>query len=322
MVVPAGDRQKLDVAEQVRSVDPCGFFDQARISTYGQISTLGPSMSSIGSCEVGFLQADEGRRYYLSHVIVDMDSYPPNDDDPSKQIAGETVTIDGVRSSDGDCAYKVPLRFPVSAAESSQNPDIIEVPTLSYASVRAALITPAALGCELVENTVTNMVTMFRENRIPRREALVDVPLPQRSPCELMQHLPSKYTVDKFDAETQPYDCKFFLKSGSEIFGNDLVSVGFRLHDADRAMATFGSFESAQIAGKPVLIDRNTAVGEPQCAIRFPAGAVVDGYRPGTPATESTKSAARSQPMVALRAQCRVTDDLAPIAMELFGANK
>ncbi|MGY2116590.1 hypothetical protein ACW9HR_22020 [Nocardia gipuzkoensis] len=321
MTVPTADRQKLDLAEQLRSVDPCAFFDQEKVSTgYGQISTLGPE-SRLGTCQVGLLQFN--RKQVLSSVSIDMSSYPPTDDEVTKQIAGETVTVDRVRNSYGDCAYKVPMRFPSRATAAATVPDIVEVPPLAYATVSSAGFTPDALGCQLVEETVANIVTAFRESRIPRRDhALVDVPLTRRSPCEVMQHLPPGLTVAKLDAETAPYDCRFQLKKpGASQYITDLVSVGFTLSSADRAMKPFAAFVPAQVGGKPVLIDRNTKVGEPICSVRFPAGPVIDTYRPGAPATQSTKNAARWQAIVSLQGPCRVTDAATPAAMDLFGAN-
>lgn len=320
--VPAGDRQKLDLAEQIRSVDPCGFFDQEKISAgYGQISTLGPD-ARISTCEVGLLQFN--RKQVLSHVTIDMASYPPTNDEVNKQIAGETVTVDGVRNSYGNCAYKVPLRFPaVRAASGAAVPDIVEVPTVAYATVSSAGFTPDTLGCQLVEETVTNIVTAFRDNKLPRRDnTQIDVPLTRRSPCELMQHLPAGLTVAKLDAEAEPYECRFQLrKPGGSQYLTDMISVGFRLNSADTAMKPSSTFAAAQVSGKPVLIDRDTAVGEPRCSVWFAAGAVVDTYRPGAPATASTKNAARWQPMVSLQAPCRVTDAVTPAALTLFGAN-
>ncbi|MEU2042677.1 hypothetical protein [Nocardia niwae] len=319
--VPAGDRQKLDLAEQIRSVDPCGFFDQNRISAvYGQISTLGPD-ARISTCEVGVLQFN--RKQVPSRVTIDMASYPPTDDEGNKQIAGETVTIDGVRTSHGNCAYKVPMRFPVRPTGGAAAPDIVEVPTVAYVTVSSAGFTPDTLGCQLVEETVTNIVTAFRDNKIPRRtNTQVDVPLTRRSPCELMQHLPAGLIVEKLEAETEPYECRFQLrKPGKSQYFTDMVSAGFKMVSADTAMKPFSTFVAAQVDGKPVLIDRDTAVGEPRCSVWFAAGPVVDTYRPGAPATASTKNAARWQPIVTLLGPCRVTDTVTPAALKLFGAN-
>lgn len=319
--VPPGDRQKLDVAERIRSVDPCGFFDQERISAgYGQIITLGPA-SRISTCEVGLLQFT--RKQVPSHVTIDMASYPPRDDEPTKQIAGETVTVDGVRNSHGDCAYKVPMRFPVRATGGAAVPDIVEVPTLAYATVSSAGFTPDTLGCQLVEETVTTLVTAFRDNKLPgRNTSQVGVPLTRHSPCELMQHLPAGLTAAGLDAETEPYECRFQLrKPGGSQYNTDLVSVVFQLRSADTAMKPFSKFATTQVTGKPVLIDRDTTISDPHCSVWFPAGPVIDTYRPGAPATASTKNAARWQAMVSLQAPCRVTDSVTPAALTLFGAN-
>ncbi|WP_195154184.1 hypothetical protein [Nocardia abscessus] len=256
-------------------------------------------------------------------MTIDMASYPPTGGEVNKQIAGETVTVDSVRNSYGNCAYKVPMRFPVRAAGGAAVPDIVEVPTVAYVTVSSAGFTPDTLGCQLVEETVTNIVNAFRDNKIPRRNnAHLDVPLTRRGPCELMQHLPAGLTVEKLDAETEPYECRFQLrKPGGSQYLTDVFSVGFTMRSADTAMKPFSTFVAAQAGGKPVLIDRNTAVGEPRCSVWFPAGPVVDTYRPGAPASASTKNAARWQPMVTLQGPCRVTDAVTPAALQLFGAN-
>ncbi|WP_157227867.1 hypothetical protein [Nocardia asiatica] len=318
--VPAGDRQKLDIAEQIRSVDPCGFFDQTKLAAHGEIWTLGPEME-VGSCDIGLLQTN--RKQVPSHLTITMNSYPPTAQEANEQIAGETVTIDRVRNSHGNCAYKVPLRFPVQATGTVAVPDIVEVPPLAYATVTSFGFTPDTLGCQLVRQTVADIVTAFRGNHLPRRgPGSGQLPLSQRSPCELMQHLPPAYTVVKLESETTPYDCRAFVKTPeSKLHLDDLISAGFDLVAADRAMKPIYTWTPGQVGGKPVLIDRNTAVGEPICSVQFPVGPVIDTYRPGAPARESVRRGARWQTTVTVRGPCRVTDAVMPSAMNLFGAN-
>ncbi|WP_433574191.1 hypothetical protein [Nocardia brasiliensis] len=321
--VPSGDRQKLDLAEQLRSIDPCGFFDQAKIATYGQISTLGPDMT-ISGCRIGFLQND--RQQLHSKVVVELEGTPPRSSGTTtKQIAGETVTIDPERAFDGDCAYQVPLRFPVESVGAQPNSDVVEVPAVAYAFVRTMGFTPVPFGCQVAEETVANIVIAFREQRIPRRDRpLVAVPLTERSPCELMSHLPPALHVLKLDAEVTPYECRFTvnLPEATGPRAGDLVRVTFAPTGAGAAMTPVAGYRLDQIAGKPVLTKRETFGLAPVCYAEWPVGPVVDGYRPGTPATDGAIKSARIQVMVKVSGNCAVTDSLVPSAIDLFGANR
>ncbi len=321
--VPPGDRQKLDLAEQIRSVDPCGFFDQAKIATYGQISTVGP-WQRIGECRLGFLQND--RNQYHSAVLVELESSPPRSSETTtKQIAGEAVTVSPDRAFSGECAYTVPLRFPAVSGGGQSNPDIVEVPAVAYALVRTMGFTPKSFGCTVAEETVANVVTAFREQRIPRRaRPLVAVPLTQRSPCEIMAHLPPNHHVIRFDAEVTPYECKFTvnLPNATGPRTDDLVGVSFKASSAGSAMAPVSGYQVEQINGKPALTKRDQNSAGPLCYVEFPVGPVVDGYLPGTPATDGAIKSARIQVMVKLTGNCTVTDRLVPPAMDLFGANR
>ncbi|WP_280393545.1 hypothetical protein [Nocardia brasiliensis] len=323
VTVPPGDRQKLDLAEQLRTIDPCGFFDQPKIATYGQISTLGPDMT-ISGCRIGFLQND--RQQLHSKVVIELEGNPPSGSrTTTKQIAGETVTIDPERAFDGDCAYRVPLRFPANSIGKQAHPDIVEVPAAAYAFVRTMGFTPVTFGCQVAEETVATIVTSVREQRIPRRDRpLVAVPLTERSPCELMGHLPPALHVLKLDAEVTPYECRFTvnLPAATGPRADDLVRVTFTPAGAGAAMTPVAGYRIDQIAGTPVLTKRETFGLTPVCYAEWPVGPVVDGYRPGTPATDGAIKSARIQVMVKVSGNCAVTDSLVPSAIELFGANR
>ncbi|MFI7666251.1 hypothetical protein [Nocardia sp. NPDC049526] len=312
------DRQKLEVAQKIRAVDPCAFFNEDTISAHGVIATLGPD-STVGDCEISFWQSEQ--RLLSSKITVDLDGpgLAPSSEDTSKQIAGETVAVDTHRDSNGNCAYKVPLRFPAQDSGSSGNPGATGAAPLAYASVSSWSVEPAALGCELVEAAVTNMVTAFRENRIPRRDnALLDVPLARRSPCELLQHLPLGYEFQRIDAKTDPYSCTSFLVSPDTKGFSRALSVEFDVAQHDRAMTPNSDWKAAQVNGRAALVSRDSGK-EPTCTVIFPVGPVVDGYRPGAP--EVSQILGRKQVLVQVMARCEFTDDLVPVAMDLFGAN-
>lgn len=318
VTVSTDDRQKLEVAEKIRAVDPCAFFGEDTVSAHGVIATLGPE-TSVGDCEISFWQNEQ--RLLSSKITVDLDGpgLAPSAEDTSKQIAGETVAVDTRRGSNGDCAYKVPLRFPAQDSGSAGNPGATVAAPLAYASVSSSSVKPAALGCQLVEATVTNIVTAFRDNRIPRRDnAMVDVPLARRSPCELMQHLPLGYEFERINAETDPYSCTSFLVSPDTKGFSRALSVKFDVAQEDRAMTPNEDWKAAQVNGKAALISRDSGK-EPTCTVIFPVGPVVDGYRPGAP--EVSRILGRKQVLVQVMALCKFTDDLVPVAMDLFGAN-
>ncbi len=318
VTVPDGDAQKLRVAEEIRATDPCGFFDQDRIGEVGRIDVLGPTYS-LSECEIGFLQYD--RREFLSHLTIEMDTPPPEAGEPTRQIAGEAITVD--TNSSGDCSYKVPMRFAVKPSSSGQVPDVEEVPTVAYAKVSSAAVSPAELGCQLVEETVASIVDAFREQRIPRRDqSVADVPLADRSPCELLPHMPNEYTVIKFDAGTAPYECNvtFEAASSQAAFNADRVMIDLRLSRAETALEPFGNQTLGQVAGVPALIGVRDPVAneEPRCSVHIPVGPTIDASLPDNP--KSDRSHWQSRVTVGIWSVCRVTDVLGPIAVKVFGA--
>lgn len=97
--VPSGDYATLQAADQVRSVDPCALLGPDRLARYDGIATVGPSRS-LSECVINLTMA--GSRS-LSVIEVDLSSNGPSSDDQTLDVAGETVAIDNVLSSEFRC---------------------------------------------------------------------------------------------------------------------------------------------------------------------------------------------------------------------------
>lgn len=302
VTVPSGDFQKLQVADQARAIDPCGLIDRERLAVHGQIATVGPDFE-FGDCSVGVALPERAR--LLARVSIDLSvGEPGSKDTQTRQIAGETVFVDGLRTDSLQCVYRVPLHF--RAAEPAAGgavPDVVEVPAVQYARVSAFAFDPER-DCGIAEEVTASLLDAVKHNRLPRRDqATVRLPLAERSPCELMSKLPAGISVSRFDVQTDPYDCDFTVDGdGASQLLSNMVSVSFRLVGADDALV-------------PIRDGQH-------CNLAFPVGPILDTYQPGTRASQSEINGARKQVVVRMSGPCPVLDRLAPIAAETFGANR
>ncbi|MEV0297049.1 hypothetical protein [Nocardia sp. NPDC050710] len=320
MKVPAGDAQKLQVADQVRTVDPCGLFDRDRLATYGQIAYVGPE-NSVDDCSIGVMPS--GRPRLLARATIALAGTPPSPEETdTRQIAGETVVIDHIRNRDTSCTYKVPLRLPASAPTNNVAiPDVVEVPAVQYAMVQGFGFPTSALNCQVATETTAAVISALRDNRIPRRDrSAIQVPLTNRSPCELTAKLPIGYAISSFDAQTQPYTCSFKVDGLDAGRYGTTITADFQLRDAAHVLEPRFGQRLVSVEGYPAIREETSTES---CLVTFPVGPVVDSYLPGTPASQSEIDGARHQVVVRLYAStCPVADRLASIAAELFGANR
>ncbi|WP_435591953.1 hypothetical protein [Nocardia sp. bgisy118] len=319
VMVPSGDFQKLQVADQVRAVDPCGLIDRERLAARGQIATVGPDFA-FGDCAVGVALPERAR--LLARVSIDLSvGEPGSKDTETRQIAGETVLVDGIRNDHLQCVYLVPLYFPASPpAAGAAVPDVIEVPAVQYARVTAFMFSPDR-NCGIADEVTASLLGAVKENRLPRRDqATVRLPLAERSPCELMSELPTGFSVSKFDAEIEPYECYFTVKGAEAGPSGKTVSVSFQLDDADNALLPIRDQRLIDVGGHPALREQDVMTNS--CSLEFPVGPVVDSYLPGTRASQSEIDGSRKQVIVRVSAACPVLDRLAPIAATTFGANR
>ncbi|MBF6454702.1 hypothetical protein [Nocardia cyriacigeorgica] len=306
----------MRVADQVRSVDPCALINPDALARYGRVVTTGPYIV-ISECVVRVKVP--GQRLTAT-VTLDLAAYEPSEQDTPAVIAGESVAMDSIRNSNYQCAYKVPMRFHSSAPDTTTTavPDIEEVPPVPYLTVVVDSLSPQRdANCKVAGEVVTQVVAAFAENRVPRRDAArVRVPLTDRRPCELLEHLPDGFTVDRFDATTTPYECKFWS-------GNEILGASFTVTYGKRPMTPMSAEKIENFAGRPALVEeKDNPLGPKDCYLRFPVGEAVDGVLPGAEVTESERSSARIQAMVKLSGSCASVRKLAPVAVELFGANQ
>ncbi|MFD4355429.1 hypothetical protein ACFWPX_22940 [Nocardia sp. NPDC058518] len=307
--VTAADKLTFDTLDQVRSVDPCGFADRARLGAEGVISLLGPSIK-IDQCAIGFTPNGERNASYL---YIELDHNPPLGSEQTRSIAGESIVVEGPDSY-GNCDFKVPLRFPVITS-GTENADVIEVPTVAYAAVSSSSFDSSEYGCRLAEDIVVEIIEAFRDQRIPRRSAAVtpasNIALMTHNPCEIVAALPGTVPLAQLQADFDPTACSF-TTAGAHMLA-DPVSVTFNL--TRRPLESFSADNRViTVDGVPVLIYQQP-LGQPRCTETFSAGPELD---PST-GTEDV-SGAKVQPVVQITSSCAVTEQIRPAAMRLFGA--
>ncbi|MFD4406689.1 hypothetical protein ACFWPH_28400 [Nocardia sp. NPDC058499] len=315
--VPSGEHIKLQAAEQLRSVDPCGVLNLDSLSRLGEVMTAGPSRA-LSECVVNVAVAGQS---LPGTVKVDLAANGPSPDDETLDIAGETVAFDTLLSTGYSCHYQVPVKFPATPAPMSgtetEGPDIVELPPVPYMSVSASNFRSVDGGqCAVAQEVVAGILTTFAEDRVPRRNrAPVGVPLAERSPCELMERFPSEFPVERFDATTAPYECKLWV-------GGEIVGVYFKAEDGDSAMRPVSGQRAETIAGYPVLASEDDWPGGPKCVFNFAVGPVYDGSRPGSAGPGWVRDDARVQPTAQVNGPCEPVRAVMPAALELFGANR
>ncbi|MFI1240582.1 hypothetical protein [Nocardia salmonicida] len=308
--VTAADKLTFDTLDQVRSVDPCGFVDRARISTEGLISLFGPT-TQIDQCAIRF--TPNGARN-PSYLYIDLGHVPTPGNNQTRQISGESVAVEGPNTY-GNCAYSVPLRFPVTPTASGQ-PDIVEVPTVAYAKVSSSSFDSAELGCRLGEQLAGDIVAAFRNDKIPLRSAAMtpvsDIELLRHNPCEIVAALPVQVTLTHLNAEFDHTRCSFMVDGPREL--SEAASVSFGL--TRRPLKPFGATNHLiDVDGVPVLIDRDETIPPPTCVESFAVGPELD---PANGVGDASRS--EVQPIVQISSLCSITEQLRPVAMKLFGA--
>ncbi|WP_157101139.1 hypothetical protein [Nocardia shimofusensis] len=301
--VPTADYAKLEVAAQVRSVDPCALLDPGQFARFGTLRSAGP-YDKLSDCVV---RIDVPGSPAGADVQLDLVSYEPNPDEETVTIAGQTV----VRTSHYGCGYKVPMEFGATepSSEPTAVPDIVEVPPTPYLSISASGF-PASTGgnCGVLRETIARILTAFVEDRVPRRsQSPTQLALADRSPCELLEHLPADVPAERFDVTTDPYDCEFWS-------GKNIIHMKFYLTSPRAARAPFDFEQAETIAGYLVLVQEDTKMPtDPRCTFRFSVGSAFDHDLP---------EQKHVQPVGQLSGSCEITRAMIPTALEVFGANR
>ncbi|MET7768862.1 hypothetical protein [Nocardia sp. NPDC005366] len=314
--VPAVDLHKLQVADQVRQIDPCGFFDSDEFAAYGEVTSSGPDRG-LDDCTVGLTPKGRTRSAGRATIALTADQ-PGPDETETRQVAGETVVVDRAGTGDAGCAFKVPLRLPGSVAAATSRHDG-EVGTVQWARVEGTGFDTSALDCQAATEAAAAMVSALRDNRIPRRdESAVEMTLADRSPCELMSGVPAGYTISRFDAQTRPYTCSFRVDGSSAGRYGSTVTVDFLLQAADGVLDPGEGRQAVAVAGRSALREESPQTGS--CFISMTAGPVIKSV---ASSAQSGTGTARSQVVVRVFAgSCAVADQFAAIAAEMFGANR
>ncbi|MFD6451424.1 hypothetical protein ACFWF3_11630 [Nocardia sp. NPDC060220] len=308
--VPAADKLTFDTLDRVRSVDPCGFVDRARVSAEGVVSLFGPT-TQIDQCAIRF--TPNGARN-PSYLYLDLGHTPMAGNNEARQISGETISVEGPNTH-GNCAFSVPLRFPLAPKASGQ-PDIVEVPTVAYAKVSSSGFDSAELGCRLGEQLAGDIVAAFRNDKIPLRSAALtpvsDIELLRHNPCEIVAAMPAQVPLTLLNAEFDPTRCSFMVDGPREL--SEAASVSFDL--TRRPLEpTSATNHLIDVGGVPVLISRDETIPPPTCVESFAVGPELD---PSDGIGDTSGS--RVQPIVRITSLCTITEQLRPAAMKLFGA--
>ncbi|MET8654656.1 hypothetical protein [Nocardia aurea] len=321
--VPAVDQHKLQIADQVRALDPCGFFDGEEFAAYTRAASAGPARG-LDDCAVGLTTAGRTRASGLATIALAGDA-PAPDETETRPIAGETVIVARTAAEDTDCAFKVPLRLPGSQPSSHDG----AATATPWARVEGAGFDDSELNCQVATDAATALVSALRENRAPRRaDATVTTTLADRSPCELMPAVPTGYTISRFDVQTRPYTCSFRVDGSAAGRYGSTVTVDFLLRPAAEALEPAEGQLAVDVAGHAALREESPATGS--CFVSLTAGpplASVATPKPSTTTsgtTAGTTSSAVTRGQVVIRVfagSCAVADQLAPVAAEIFDAN-
>jgi hypothetical protein len=299
--VPPGDYIKLQVAEKIRSVDPCALIDTSQLAAYGVIGTVGPQ-HALSECVV---ELDRPGSRLTASVKVELNTNGPTTDDKVIDLAGERVALDTVHLSSFGCTYQVPMRLgaPPATNQTSAAPDIVELPPETYMSVAVSEFADSQEGnCTVAREVITTILARFAENRVPQRDqAQIRIPLTDRAPCALLEHIPAGVRVERFDASTEPYECKFWVDG-------EIVTMEFAAERAEVAMRPVGDMRLDTIDGHSVLVSESEFAGDRMCDYRFSVGApVVD--------------AGDIQSLGKLNGRCAATTQLISPALAVFDAN-
>ncbi|KAF0848621.1 hypothetical protein FNL39_10146 [Nocardia caishijiensis] len=116
-VTPA-DQQKLELADRIRTVDPCGLFDRDRLATHGKLTTLGPYQTVTG-CRLGLLTPQQ-RDGSAVHIVVTTQA-PTSLAGNTVQIFDETAIVTDDVNPDRACALTLPVRFPERSEPGAQD---------------------------------------------------------------------------------------------------------------------------------------------------------------------------------------------------------
>ncbi|MEV5650256.1 hypothetical protein AB0L57_18570 [Nocardia sp. NPDC052254] len=307
--IPLADEGKrnLELAEQLRTLDPCALIDTAALASYGspQVSTT----PAITSCTLKVRGPDADLLAQVSVTVAGHGNSASAATAQTHRIEGLALPVNAGSVPGSLCGFTVPVGFsPKPAVREPQSP----ADPVGYLSVDARFFGDAT--CDVAKRATASVITAVRDNRIPRRDhARIPVPLTDRSPCELTAHLPQGYSVTSFRPGWDPSQCSFGVASAGARIDRPAVNVTFALQNPDNVLHPTGGQRVEQIAGHPVLVQE---AGGNACQIVAPVGAPVASVALTEPPVEPEQHRA----VVAVDAQCSVLDDLAPVALDLFGA--
>ncbi len=308
--LPDEARRHLELAEQLRTLDPCALIDTAALTSYGTPQVLTTQLTLTG-CTVKVRTAASDLLAQVSVTVAGHGNSASAKTAQSFTIEGISLPVNAGSVPGSLCGFTVPIGFwPKPAVRQPQSP----VDPVGYLSVDARFFGDTT--CDVAKRATATVIDAFRGNRIPRRDhARVPVPLTDRSPCELTARLPQGYSVTSFAPAWDPVQCSFSVEKAAAHTVRQAVNVTFALQNPENVLRPSGPQRVEQIAGHPVLFQE---AGGNACQIVAPVGAPVSSVALTQPPVEPD----RHQAVLAVDAQCSVLDDLAPIALDLFGANR
>ncbi|WP_148306806.1 hypothetical protein [Nocardia nova] len=301
----AEGRAHLELAEGLRTLDPCGLIDTAAPARYGHPEAMTTRTLTGCTLEVRTAAADP-----LAQVSVTVAGHGNTASAKTAQtfrIEDMTLPVNAGSVPGSLCGFTLPVEFaPKPAVREPRSP----ADPAGYLSIDARFFGEDT--CEVAKQATASVITAFRDNRIPHRDhARIPVPLTDRSPCELISRLPQDHPVKSFDPGWDPSQCSFTVGNAD---ARPAVNVTFALQNPDNVLRPSGPQRLEQLAGHPVLLQET---GGGACQIVAPVGTPVASIAlsqpPVAPDTHRT--------VLAVDAQCSVLDALAPVALDLFGAN-
>ena len=303
------DRQSLELAEQLRSVDPCGLIDRAGLASGGRPEVM-TVQDSIFGCTVKVRTATAGLLGRVSVTMAGSSASSPSDQAETVRIEGMPIPVS--HGPDSICGFSLPVSF--SPKPAVQEPQSVTDP-VGYVNIEAAAFDNAT--CDVAKETTASVIEAFRSDRIPRRDhAQIRIPLTDRSPCELVTRLPKHYSVLSFAPTAEPSYCAFDIEDTASQSGGGHIAVHFVLREANDVMRPPpGTQTIEQADGSPVP---SRDFGNDNCRIVAPVGPSVESVALTQPPAETGEYRA----VLALDGRCSVLDAIAPVARDLFGADR
>ncbi|MGV8874183.1 MAG: hypothetical protein ACOH2Q_16735 [Rhodococcus sp. (in: high G+C Gram-positive bacteria)] len=205
------DQYLTDSAAFVRSLDPCGFLTEDDLTALGTVVQLRPD-GELSTCTAELARTTaSGRSRSTDSVTVDLDSYEPSSEDSEIEqitIGGQQVYRDTRTSS--SCRITFPLRTEFAGTDSEMMDGFRTEHGRSFATIDVSRMDEDS--CTSAERVTETALGLLDDPPL-RADSKYNLPLAATDPCGVLEHLPATWTVDRWDPDSDPYNCVFTASS-------------------------------------------------------------------------------------------------------------